>query len=86
MTTATIELRGASGSARVEPMTGRVRCAIIGALAANLIGRTLITAGESMLDRTPIVRSVYKALKQIFESVVTATGSRGLSLVGPESR
>lgn len=47
---------------------------IVGALAANLLGRTLISAGEQMLDRTPIVRSVYKTLKQIFESVVTATG------------
>lgn len=47
---------------------------MIGALAANLLGRTLISAGEQMLDRTPIVRNVYKALKQIFESVVSATG------------
>ena len=47
---------------------------IVGALAANLLGRTLISAGEQMLDRMPIVRNVYKALKQIFESVVTATG------------
>ena len=47
---------------------------MIGALAANLLGRTLISAGELMLDRMPIVRNVYKALKQIFESVVSATG------------
>lgn len=47
---------------------------VIGALAANLIGRSLISFGEMMLDRMPIVRNVYRALKQIFESVVTATG------------
>ena len=47
---------------------------MIGALAANLIGRSLISFGEMMLDRMPIVRNVYRALKQIFESVVTATG------------
>lgn len=47
---------------------------MIGALAANLIGRSLISAGELMLGRMPIVRNVYRALKQIFESVVTATG------------
>ena len=47
---------------------------MIGALAANLLGRTLISAGELMLDRMPIVRNVYKALKQIFELVVSATG------------
>lgn len=46
---------------------------IIGALAANLLGRTLISYGELMLGRMPIVRNVYRALKQIFESVVSAT-------------
>jgi uncharacterized membrane protein len=46
---------------------------IIGALAANLLGRSLISAGEMMLSRTPIVRNVYRGLKQIFESVVTAS-------------
>ena len=46
---------------------------IIGALAANLLGRSLISAGELMLSRTPIVRNVYQGLKQIFESIVTAS-------------
>ncbi len=46
---------------------------LIGALAANLLGRSLISAGEMMLDRTPIVRNVYRALKQIFESVVSVS-------------
>jgi uncharacterized membrane protein len=46
---------------------------LIGALTANLLGRSLITAGELMLGRTPIVRNVYRGLKQIFESVVTAS-------------
>jgi len=51
-----------------------VALTIIGALAANLLGRSLISAGELMLDRLPLVRNVYKPVKQIFESVVTATG------------
>jgi len=46
---------------------------IIGALAGKLLGQSLISAGEMMLGRTPIVRNVYRGLKQIFESVVTAT-------------
>jgi uncharacterized membrane protein len=46
---------------------------IIGALAANLLGRWVISAGEMMLGRTPIVRNVYQGLKQIFASVVTAS-------------
>lgn len=46
---------------------------VIGALAANLIGRTIISASEMMLGRTPIVRNVYRATKQIFEGVVVAS-------------
>ncbi len=53
---------------------GIVVLTMIGALAANLLGRTLISFGELMLDRMPIVRNVYRALKQIFESAVSATG------------
>lgn len=58
---------------------------MIGALAANLLGRTLISFGEMMVERMPIVRNVYRALKQIFESVVTATSpspSSGFQRVG----
>ena len=40
---------------------------MIGALAANLLGRSLISAGELMLGRMPIVRNVYRGLKQIFD-------------------
>lgn len=47
---------------------------LIGALAANLIGRSLINAGERMLDGMPIVRNLYRGTKQLFESVVSATG------------
>lgn len=46
---------------------------LVGALAANLIGRSIISAGEVMLGRMPVVRNVYKGTKQIFESVVTAS-------------
>jgi len=55
-------------------MFGIVGLIIIGALAANLLGRTMITASELMLERMPIVRNLYRALKQVFEGVVTATG------------
>lgn len=52
---------------------GIIGVTVIGALTANLLGRSLVSAGEMMLDRMPVVRNVYRALKQIFESVVTAT-------------
>lgn len=47
---------------------------MIGFFAANLLGRSLISYGEMVLDRMPIVRNVYRALKQIFESAVSAAG------------
>ena len=46
---------------------------VIGALAANLIGQTIIDLSERALDRMPIVRNLYRATKQLFESVVSAT-------------
>lgn len=53
---------------------GIVGLTLIGALAAGLLGRSLISFGEMALDNMPIVRNVYRALKQIFESVVNVTG------------
>lgn len=48
---------------------------VIGALTANLFGRSLIQFGETILGRTPVVRNLYNALKQIFETVVSQSSS-----------
>ncbi|MEL6748312.1 MAG: DUF502 domain-containing protein [Pseudomonadota bacterium] len=48
---------------------------IIGALAANLLGRTIISYGELVLGRMPVVRNVYAGLKQIFETVLSKSSS-----------
>lgn len=42
--------------------------AFIGWLARGLIGRTLVRRAENMVDRVPLVRSVYSGLKQITET------------------
>ncbi len=42
---------------------------IVGWIAKGLIGRSLITWGESVVDRMPVVRSIYNGLKQIAETV-----------------
>ena len=44
---------------------------LIGFLTANIIGRTVVHLGESILDRMPLVRSVYRGLKQIFETILS---------------
>ncbi len=49
---------------------------LLGAIATNFFGRALLSFGESLLDRMPIIRSIYSTLKQIFETVVsTNSGS-----------
>jgi uncharacterized membrane protein len=48
---------------------------LLGFLTANLVGRTLVDLGESLLNRMPIVRPIYKTMKQIFESLFSKTGS-----------
>lgn len=40
---------------------------ILGAITANLIGRSLLAATDRILSRIPIVRNVYAALKQLTE-------------------
>lgn len=47
---------------------------LIGALAANLVGRTIISYWEYGLGRMPVVRNVYRAVKQIFETAVSQSG------------
>ena len=43
---------------------------IIGFLGNNLIGKWVVGFSESLVNRMPLVRPVYKSLKQIFESVL----------------
>ncbi len=47
----------------------------VGALTANLFGRTLVSYGEMILGRMPVVRGVYRALKQIFETVLSQSNN-----------
>jgi len=56
---------------------------LLGFLAANLAGRTLLIIGETILNRMPIVRGIYKSVKQIFETVFSqdGTGFRKVGLV-----
>ncbi|CAN7612956.1 DUF502 domain-containing protein [Rhizobium sp. LjRoot30] len=43
---------------------------IIGFFGKNLIGRSIVDFGESILNRTPLVRTIYSSVKQIFETVL----------------
>lgn len=41
---------------------------IVGWLAKGLIGRSIIRSGEDLVDRMPVVRSVYGGIKQVAET------------------
>jgi len=45
-----------------------------GIIVANLFGRKLVAAWESLLARIPLVRSVYSAVKQIAETMFSTNG------------
>lgn len=48
---------------------------LIGFLATNLLGRTFLRLSERLVARMPIVRGIYSALKQIFETVFSQSGN-----------
>ena len=48
---------------------------LLGFLTANLIGRTLVDLGERLLGRMPVVRAIYRGLKQVFETLFSGKGS-----------
>ena len=47
----------------------------VGSLTPGLIGRTLLKAGESIVSRMPVVRSMYSAIKQIMETVMSTNSN-----------
>lgn len=51
---------------------GLILITVIGAVAAGFLGRWLIGLGESILNRMPVVRTIYGASKQILETVISA--------------
>ncbi len=46
-----------------------VSLTVIGFFTAGIVGRSLVRQGERILDQLPVIRSIYSAVKQIFETV-----------------
>jgi uncharacterized membrane protein len=61
------------------PGTGLVIAFVVltflGFLTANFVGAKLLDFGESLLNRMPIVRPIYKTMKQVFETLFSKSGS-----------
>ena len=47
---------------------------ITGMLAANLFGRRLVAFWEAILNRSPLVRSIYNSVKQIASTILDSSG------------
>lgn len=48
---------------------------LVGFLTANIIGRRLVRLSERILARMPVIRSIYSALKQLFETMLTRSSN-----------
>ncbi len=48
---------------------------LLGFLTANLVGRSLLDLSETVLGRMPVIRGLYKSMKQIFMTVFNEEGS-----------
>ena len=49
--------------------------AFVGGLAKNFLGREVLRVGEGWVDRMPVVRSIYNAIKQITETIFAESGA-----------
>ena len=52
-------------------MLAIVLITLLGFFTANLLGRSLVTYGEGLLGRMPLVRTIYSGLKQMFVTMLT---------------
>jgi uncharacterized membrane protein len=54
---------------------------LLGFLTASILGRTLVSYGENVVDSVPVVRNLYRGLRQLFQTVLSQTG-RSFQKVG----
>ncbi len=58
------------------PGLGLILCVVffilVGWFARNFMGRLIINVSEKILDRMPVIRTLYSATKQLFETVMGA--------------
>ena len=48
---------------------------IVGSITKGFIGRSILNRAERLVDRMPVVRSIYNGLKQIAETVLSQSSS-----------
>lgn len=45
---------------------------VVGWFATNFLGRIIVRASEYVVDRVPVIRTIYGAIKQIFETIMAS--------------
>lgn len=48
---------------------------IMGAAASNFIGKRLVSLGDRVVSRIPVVRSIYSSVKQVSDTVFSESGN-----------
>ena len=48
---------------------------IVGAFASNFAGRKLVSLGDSLVTRIPVVRSIYSSVKQVSDTLFSENGN-----------
>lgn len=48
---------------------------LLGFLTHNFVGRSLVRLGDHLIDRMPIVRPIYKTVKQVFQMLFSKSGT-----------
>lgn len=48
---------------------------LMGAIASNFFGKKLVSMGNSLLNRIPIVRSIYSSVKQVSDTLFSENGN-----------
>lgn len=48
---------------------------IVGAFASNFAGRKMVSWGDALVSRIPVVRSIYSSVKQVSDTVFSESGN-----------
>ena len=48
---------------------------IVGAVVSNIVGRQLVTLGDRLVTRIPVVRSIYSSVKQVSDTLFSPGGN-----------
>ena len=47
---------------------------VVGALTSNFAGRKLVSWGDALVSRIPVVRSIYSSVKQVSDTILSPNG------------